>query len=232
MGLYLSDLPICDGMSDLLVAIEANKGLRDEALERVEKISILNSKLEEISSFPAENMLPVMRIDAQGFLVYANQAANSILENWGMQQGDKVPVEYYELVRDVKSNGTKSVEIEVDEFVYKITFTQVAGKEYVNIYCADISAEKQQFLQLLKLSRYDALTNVANRRFFGEILEKAIALAKRREYQVAVLFLDLDNFKSINDMLGHGVGDKVLQSVALKVDHVIRESDTVARLGG
>jgi diguanylate cyclase (GGDEF)-like protein len=82
------------------------------------------------------------------------------------------------------------------------------------------------------LARHDALTGLPNRRMFFERLEHALANARRSAKPLAVLFVDLDHFKELNDSLGHGVGDRVLQAVANLLRSATRESDTVARLGG
>jgi len=82
------------------------------------------------------------------------------------------------------------------------------------------------------LARHDTLTGLPNRRMFFERLEHAIALARRSGKQLALLFVDLDRFKEINDTLGHAIGDAVLVAVANQLKSAVRETDTVARLGG
>lgn len=82
------------------------------------------------------------------------------------------------------------------------------------------------------LARHDPLTGLPNRRVFFERLEHALAAARRSAKPLAVLFVDLDHFKQLNDSLGHGIGDRVLQAVANLLRSATRESDTVARLGG
>ncbi len=96
----------------------------------------------------------------------------------------------------------------------------------------DVSERKRVEAQLKWLSYYDELTSLPNRRLFGDRLEQAIRLAKRDGHRLALLYLDLDRFKYINDSLGHGVGDRVLQEVARRMCMVLRESDTAARMGG
>lgn len=82
------------------------------------------------------------------------------------------------------------------------------------------------------LARHDPLTGLPNRRVFFERLEHALAHSRRSGKQLAVLFIDLDHFKELNDSLGHSLGDHVLQAVATLLHSATRESDTVARLGG
>jgi diguanylate cyclase len=86
--------------------------------------------------------------------------------------------------------------------------------------------------ELSHLAQHDALTDLPNRLLLNDRLTQAISLARRNHCQLAVLFLDLDGFKHINDSLGHSVGDKLLQSVAERLSACVRQSDTVSRQGG
>lgn len=82
------------------------------------------------------------------------------------------------------------------------------------------------------LAQHDPMTGLPNRRYFFERLEHAIANARRSGKPLAVLFVDLDHFKQINDRFGHATGDQVLQAIARQLSSITREADTVARLGG
>jgi diguanylate cyclase (GGDEF)-like protein len=81
-------------------------------------------------------------------------------------------------------------------------------------------------------AHHDALTDLPNRILFNDRLEQSIQMANRKNTKVAVLFLDLDHFKEINDSLGHEVGDKILKTVSKRLKEIIRKEDTIARLGG
>ena len=83
-----------------------------------------------------------------------------------------------------------------------------------------------------EMATHDALTGLPNRALFNETLNHAIGQAERHKRSLAVFFLDLDRFKFINDSLGHGVGDRVLQEAAVRLSSAVRSSDLVARLGG
>jgi diguanylate cyclase (GGDEF)-like protein/PAS domain S-box-containing protein len=96
----------------------------------------------------------------------------------------------------------------------------------------DISAAQAMTMKMAHLAQHDFLTGLPNRLLLNDRIAQAIVLAERRNTQVAVLFLDLDNFKHINDSLGHVIGDELLQSVALRVSACVRSSDTVSRQGG
>ncbi len=96
----------------------------------------------------------------------------------------------------------------------------------------DITHIKRQEEQLLHLATHDPLTGLHNRREFNAILERHLSRAKRYGGQGAVLWMDLDGFKEINDGLGHKVGDELLASLAHRMKSTIRESDVLARLGG
>ncbi len=96
----------------------------------------------------------------------------------------------------------------------------------------DVSERKALEEQLRKLAFHDPLTLLANRSLFWNRVEHALALAHRSQQHVAVMFLDLDNFKNVNDSLGHDAGDRLLQAAAQRLVKSTRPSDTVARLGG
>ena len=96
----------------------------------------------------------------------------------------------------------------------------------------DVSASRSMTLKMSHQARHDPLTGLANRLLLADRLSQAIALAQRHCQQVAVLFLDLDDFKHINDSLGHAIGDQLLKSVAKRLIASVRASDAVFRLGG
>ncbi|MBF0316585.1 MAG: EAL domain-containing protein [Nitrospirae bacterium] len=108
-----------------------------------------------------------------------------------------------------------------------IMLIKMAGDIFIN---ALVRNETQQRLQ--QLAHFDVLTNIPNRTLFNDRLTQAMEQALRNGKRLALLFLDLDRFKTINDTLGHNVGDMLLQETAARLTACIRRSDTVARMGG
>ncbi|MGZ8237396.1 MAG: EAL domain-containing protein [Methylobacter sp.] len=96
----------------------------------------------------------------------------------------------------------------------------------------DISHQKQTEHELKQLAYYDVLTNLPNRSLFKERFEHEISLAQSSNRRIALLFLDLDHFKDVNDTMGHWAGDCLLQIIATRIQGCLRKTDTVARMGG
>jgi diguanylate cyclase (GGDEF)-like protein/PAS domain S-box-containing protein len=96
----------------------------------------------------------------------------------------------------------------------------------------DVSAARAMSVQMTHSAQHDVVTNLPNRLLLNDRITQAIALARRQKRAIALLFLDLDRFKYINDSLGHAVGDKLLQSVSQRLLTGVRSSDTVSRQGG
>jgi len=96
----------------------------------------------------------------------------------------------------------------------------------------DITERKDIEEHMQHMAQYDALTHLPNRALFEDRLKLALAAAQRNSTRLALMFIDLDKFKPVNDTYGHGVGDLLLKDVALRIQDCLRESDTAARIGG
>lgn len=105
------------------------------------------------------------------------------------------------------------------------------GKRYVGLF-SDITDRKREADAVWRQANFDALTGLANRKLLEDRIQQAIARAHRNLTSVAVLFIDLDRFKPINDKYGHATGDELLRQVARRLENCLRDEDTVARLGG
>ena len=99
-------------------------------------------------------------------------------------------------------------------------------------FAQDITARKEAEEKVRHLAHYDPLTDLPNRTLFTDRLRQALTLAKRDKTRMALMFIDLDKFKPVNDEYGHQVGDLLLQEAAKRMQQCMRESDTVARIGG
>jgi len=122
------------------------------------------------------------------------------------------------------------------QFAALLTISAVPDMQgHIEHYAAmfsDITALKENQQQLERVAHYDLLTGLPNRLLLGERLKQAIRQTRRRGMHLAVVFIDLDGFKKVNDQHGHGVGDKLLSVLSRRMTQVLREGDTLARLGG
>ncbi|MEI7607061.1 MAG: sensor domain-containing diguanylate cyclase [Rhodospirillaceae bacterium] len=106
------------------------------------------------------------------------------------------------------------------------------GEDLLLFAFVDITALKKAEEEVRRLANHDALTGLTSLRRFKDMLNEALARAKRDESEFAVLFIDLDHFKAVNDTQGHDAGDLVLKEVALRLRACVRDTDAVARVGG
>lgn len=119
----------------------------------------------------------------------------------------------------------------IDVYPYLRTLT-VSGRRTVLAALIDVTEQRRAEARITHMAHHDSLTGLPNRILFREHLNEVLFRARRTEEALAVLCLDLDHFKSVNDTLGHPVGDKLLQAVAQRLRQSLRETDFAARLGG
>ncbi|MFK5969707.1 MAG: EAL domain-containing protein [Candidatus Marithrix sp.] len=132
-------------------------------------------------------------------------------ELWNRRKNGEVYIEWLSIVA-IKDSNSKII-------------------QYVAIF-NDITKRKQAEELIWHQAHHDALTDLPNRTLFVEKLSQTLQIAKRRKKKLAVMFIDLDHFKQVNDTLGHKIGDSLLQEASKRLQQGIREFDTVARLGG
>lgn len=150
------------------------------------------------------------------------------------------PAEYREFVNEVLEKGFCE-NFEANFFMKDGTarVSLISGKQllirnvphFVSI-ARDISERKETELRMAHMAQHDPLTGLPNRALFYDRLQQELAHAKRDRTRLALMFLDLDRFKSVNDTLGHAVGDLLLKAAALRMIECVRQSDTVGRIGG
>jgi len=155
--------------------------------------------------------------DKQGEVLQVNSVVHYDLLNWKLlTQIDKVELEAM----------TEALKREIIVFIVIFSIVAVVLMLLVSYY------KKQQDAKLFNMATHDTLTQLPNRRFVFDIIEYVIAKAKRNNSRGAVLFMDLDNFKFINDSYGHETGDFVLVEISKRLKRLLRENDVLARLGG
>jgi diguanylate cyclase (GGDEF)-like protein/PAS domain S-box-containing protein len=134
-------------------------------------------------------------------------------------------IQVFETTHTTKDGKTIPVEI-------KSTLVTSQGKRAILSIARDITERKQQEKQQIFIGTHDALTGLPNRALFNDRLNVALAQVIRSREKLAVMLLDLDHFKEVNDTLGHSVGDELLQAVSKRLTGLLRKGDTVSRMGG
>jgi diguanylate cyclase (GGDEF)-like protein/PAS domain S-box-containing protein len=193
----------------------------------------------------------IMITDANGSIIDVNEAFTRITGythdealgcNPSILKSARQDALFYETMwRTLKEQGHWSGEIwnrrkDNREYVELLTISSVQDvlgntQQYV-CHFSDISDIKEHQSKLEHIAHFDALTGLPNRTLLSDRLQQAMAQAQRREQQVAVAYLDLDGFKAINDRHGHAAGDQVLICLAHRMKEVLRDGDTISRIGG
>ena len=180
-----------------------------------------------------------------GILTDVNEALLAITgykreEMIGHELWEFIPGEWHQTMSDYMREGREDTyEAEVVhknghriavELVGKTVFLK--GEAHRLGALRDITARRHAEARIQYLAHHDMLTGLPNRAYLTERLTTILALARRHGTLVAIMFIDLDNFKTVNDLLGHHVGDVLLKEVAVRIKEVLREADMVSRLGG
>ena len=193
----------------------------------------------------------IMVTDPEGVILSVNNAFSEVTGFSAEQAVGKTPsilrsehhdpLFYRDMWAAIDREGRWSGEVwnrraDGEVFAAWLNITAIEGDDgvvshYVGVF-SDITDRKRSEERIQHLAHYDPLTDLPNRLLFTDRCERALGLARRRGELAALLFIDLDRFKPINDTLGHPVGDRILQGVAGRLICNLRESDTVARLGG
>jgi diguanylate cyclase (GGDEF)-like protein/PAS domain S-box-containing protein len=204
-----------------------------------------------ISSIAFETQEAILVTDANAIIISVNRAfeeltgysaAEAIGKNPSILQSGQYDAEFYRsmwcTLRESNSWSGEMCDKRKDGTLYPkwLTITAVrndAGDvtHYVAIFM-DLSERKRAEEEIQRLAFFDTLTQLPNRRLLMDRLDQVLAISQRSGSYGALMFLDLDNFKTLNDTQGHGIGDLLLIDVAARLKLCVRESDTVARLGG
>lgn len=243
-------------------ALRADKTTEDELGNLVDAFNGMVAKIEHdnvalrdseerFRTLTASSPVGVFQTDEEGQYTYVNARWREITNIYDIHltQESWIKTLHPEERFQVLSRWRESLE-KGDEFRMEYRMLRDDGED-VNVICyakplyegngqivgylgslSDISELKSVQLQLEQLALYDPLTKLANRHLFRNRLEKAIKHAEREDSLIALLFLDIDHFKKINDTMGHDQGDELLKAIAHRLRFCTRPGDTVARMGG
>lgn len=223
--------------------LEAEKRL---VLLQTQKLQESESRLLTIF----ENEPECIKImDAHGFLIQINAAGLAMIEADSLEQvtgrsmfdiiAPEYRSDYQELHKKVLAGEKMQMEFEVLCLkggrrlleTHAVPMRDQGSVVHLAV-TRDITERNRMEKQLQQMAHYDVLTDLPNRALFSDRMQQALSMAVREDKRLAMMFIDLDRFKPINDSFGHGTGDLVLQEVAKRIKVSIRESDTVARIGG
>ena len=234
----------------MLKNISKTKRINAEISARTQELTFTKKELELILNSTKDG---VIGIDKNAIITFSNIMAPLML---GYKKDDIIGQSFYDLILRLKlediEKHTLTMALKRDmenKAVDDELFWRRNGKPMKVEYTAsslvednlitgavivfhDITERKLYEEQLEQKALYDELTHLANRGHFIELLKNAIARASRNNTKVGIIFMDLNDFKPINDSHGHAVGDRVLQEFAIRLKNELREYDTVARFGG
>ena len=219
--------------------------------ERTSELSATNARLKLLAAALEAAANSITVTDAKGNIVWTNPAFSALYgysaeevmgKNCSLLRSDVQDARFYKEMWDVISSGRtwrgeivnrrKDGALIPEEMTITPVESQPGTITHFIAIKQDISERKLAQQRVNYLAYYDALTGLPNRMLLREHLNTAVAAARRRGRGVALLFLDLDRFKIINDSLGHSFGDLLLRQVASRLKNEIRQEDTVARVGG
>lgn len=237
----------------MIDAIHTNERVTQQVEERTRELSQAQKKTDLILGSTRDGIIGIDRV---GTIIFANTMATKItgyskrelvgqnshsLLHYAYADGRPMPQEECPIQRMLLDNEP----ITIDDQVFwsksgqqlQVEFTAATLMEEDDITGAvivfrDISERLKAERLLEQMARYDNLTGLANRNLFIDNLNNAIARAERTERLVAVIYMDLNNFKPINDTLGHAAGDKILKEFAQRMRQSVRDYDTPSRFGG
>ncbi|MBK1887309.1 diguanylate cyclase domain-containing protein [Marinobacter sp. DY40_1A1] len=242
VGLYLA------GVVLLLVAVFYFQFSRHKRRELRRENTQQARRFWKISSVLGDGLIVM---DSEGVVTYINPEAERIL-GWSSEEivarqghdvfhvheGDESSCSILnvmntrELYRSKDEEFRRKDNATIPVILNAAPLTSDTGEEGVVISFQDFSEIKEYQEKIHTLAYQDILTGLPNRRALDDRLSLAIALSRRHSRYLGLMFLDLDHFKEVNDTLGHDAGDSLLKEIATRLQHCVRETDTVARMGG
>lgn len=238
--------PIRDGSGNLIAAIET---LNDLTRLKLAEEALQQSEASYRSLI--EQSLDAILVHHGGEVIFGNQAAARLFgaekpdRFIGIRIMDLVHTNFKEPFMELVTKVEEVTEAQpyVEQKIVRLDGTNVdvevglspvfyGGARAVQMIVRDITERKELQERIWRQANFDPLTGIPNRLLFLDRLQQALDQAERGRYHVALLFIDLDRFKEVNDSLGHAAGDDLLRQVAVRLNAVLRKTDTVARMGG
>ncbi len=233
-------------VSDLL---RRERSLKRQAKTLRDTVAELTEAEQQLRSFYELSPDGIMILDADGRLRQTNSAAQRMFELYdqpalycfqqlvvGLDEEVSLERQFFSgragnTVENIHLSGQS---LGGKAFPLEVSLLKTGSDEKRSFYvvCRDITERQQTERRLKKLAHYDTLTGLANRATFNDELQNAVRNAARHGHELALIYIDLDNLKPVNDNLGHRYGDQLLREVARRLQSSVREHDLVARLGG
>ncbi len=221
-------------------------GFISDITERKEAQLALKNSEQQFSLFMQNLPAGAFIKDEQGTFVFTNDYLNKFFGKQTLVNSNFSDIMPVENIRKLKEQDAKTLQMGADTVEERLKDAQGQekyfqthkfvinkdNKRYIGGIYSDITNQKKTETKLNILAHYDLLTNLPNRMMFQDSLKNMISKASRNKSKIALMFIDLDNFKMINDTLGHDYGDLLLQEVAARLKKILRAEDVVSRLGG
>jgi len=234
----------------LLILIVVAFGRRQREFAESAELTLRESE-QRYRALVDQPEVGMWQIDPDGRVVYFNPGMRSLLSIDDDESIEGIPIvdfvvaadrdKIFESRRQRESGEQTTVEVDIQSRLGEVRRVLVHGAPimprpgqvigHVGT-CVDVTQRQRVEAKLHQLAFYDPLTHLCNRRMFTDQLRKALERARRRRWELAVLYIDLDRFKVVNDAMGHAIGDRILREAARRLKSVVRDEDTVARLGG
>ena len=194
------------------------------SIDESQKVILFNKGAEEVFGYSADEIVgrPIELLMPERFRATHREH----VEKFARSEGNDLIMHHHKSVFGLRKNGE---EFPAESSIYVYHY---GGEKTFTAVLRDVTHSVEAKERLLQLASHDFLTDLPNRLLFDDRLSTAISRAGRTHQKLALLFIDMDNFKSVNDRLGHAAGDVFLKTIGSRLRACIRDSDTVARIGG